>query len=348
MKLPSFFILFLTLSLFSCKSSDNAQRIKDSAGDLLIAFYNVENLFDTQDQADKIDEDFTPSGRYKWDETKYQTKLQNLSRVIQSMGSTGPAILGLAEVENRAVLEDLVQMSSLSARNYAIVHEESPDMRGIDVALLYDPAEFHYKSHQAYEILFPTEPDYTSRKVLMIQGKINKEEVYLFVNHWPSRRGGMEVSEVRRLTVARRVRQILEQIRKDQPNAHLLLMGDFNDDPFNKSLAEVLQAKSSPDRLSPDALYNPLYSLHQPDSVGTLTYKGKWNLFDQILISPSLLEAGSRCTYISQSAGIHRPEFMQVGGNGYAKDMPRRAIFRGEFRDDGFSDHFPVYLKLKR
>lgn len=340
-------VFAFTLFFFACKSSDNTQQKQGSASELMVAFYNVENLFDTKDQADKIDEDFTPEGKYKWNETKYKVKQENLSRVIQSMGENGPAILGLAEVENRAVLEDLVQMPKLASRSYRIVHEESPDMRGIDVALLYDPTAFTYESHEAYEIYFAKEPEYTSRKVLMVKGKVNKETIYLFVNHWPSRYGGPEVSEPRRMTVATKVREVLDQILAEEPQAHFLLMGDFNDDPFNKSLVKGLRAQASPDQLADDALFNTHYALHQADSVGTLTYKGKWNLFDQILISPSLLQTRARLTYVPQSAGIHRPEFMQVGGDGYAKDMPRRAIYRGEFQENGFSDHFPVYVQLK-
>lgn len=334
-----------TVCFFSCKSSDSSQ--KSRAKELCIAFYNVENLFDTSDNPDKIDEDFTPEGRYKWTEAIYQEKLNNLAKAISSINQVGPDILGIAEVENRSVVEDLTQMPALKAHGYMVVHEESPDMRGIDVALIYNPKVFTYISHTAHEVVFPQEPDYTSRKVLLVKGKIKKEILYLLVNHWPSRYGGQEESEFRRVTVALKVRSILDEIRKDDPQANLLLMGDFNDDPFNKSISEVLQAQAEPINLAPDALFNAHYLMHQVDSVGTLTYRGKWNLFDQILLSPSLLQPSRKLSYIPQSVGIHRPEFMQVGGDGPAKDMPRRAIYRGEFQKNGYSDHFPVYVRLR-
>lgn len=339
--------LIVAVLVFSCNrnTSQSAPSASPEKG-MVVAFYNVENLFDTEDQPNKIDEDFTPEGQYKWTVAKYQQKLTNIAQVISSIGDSGPAIIGLAEVENRKVLEDLVAQPSLKNRNYQILHEESPDMRGIDNALLYDPTFFQYISHEAYEMSFPEEADYTSRLVLWVTGKIKGESIHLVVNHWPSRSGGQLESEGRRIAVAQQVRkQVDERLDKD-PLANILLMGDFNDDPFNKSLVEELGATS--DWLGESVhLYNPMFLMHQPDSVGTLTYRGKWNLFDMFLISKGLLDKKGKLSYLNESAAIFHPEFMQVGGDSPSKDMPRRAIYRGEFQANGYADHFPVYVRLQ-
>lgn len=349
LRLPAFFLSLLLLGTACSKKTTtpltNDPYPRSSSPGLWVAFYNVENLFDTEDEPEKIDEDFTPDGRYQWTRTKYQTKLENLARAIAAMGEAGPEIIGLAEVENRQVVEDLVAQSGLQVHNYRIVHEETPDMRGIDNALLYDPSVFEYETHLAYEMKFPAEPDYTSRKVLWVKGKVEGEGLHILVNHWPSRYGGQEESEPRRLAVAEQVRSILDRILAEDPKANILLLGDFNDDPFNKSLAEVIGARK--DIPAGEAeFYNPMYAMHQPDSVGTLTYRGKWNMFDQVLISQGLLDKKGKLRYEAGSASIFRPEFMQVGGDGPAKDMPKRAIYRGEFQPNGFADHFPVYIRL--
>ncbi|MCB0836948.1 MAG: endonuclease/exonuclease/phosphatase family protein [Bacteroidetes bacterium] len=347
MKYLSSIIFTLGLLFLSCSEKGNAQSQAASNSQikgLTVAFYNVENLFDIYDNPEKDDEQFLPEGEYKWTSEKYVKKLDNLARVIKSMGSNGPDILGIAEVENKLVLEDLTQLTELKDRKYAIVHEESMDMRGIDVGLIYDPAVFVYTSHQAFNVEFPEEPDYTSRPVLLVEGKVNQENLYIIVNHWPSRRGGPEESEPRRLNAAKKVKEVISIIQKKDDDPNILIMGDFNDDPFNKSLVEVLNASSEENANA--SFFNPMFALHNPDSSGTLTYRGKWNLFDQILVSKGLMDKTGQLKYISQSAAIHNPEFMQVGGDSPAKDMPRRAIYRDEFQEDGFSDHFPVLLKL--
>ena len=347
LKYLPYIISILGLIFLSCGEKGNAQNqavANKTIKGLTIAFYNVENLFDIYDNPEKEDEQFLPNGDYQWTSEKYVKKLDNLASAIKSIGSNGPDIMGIAEVENKLVLEDLTQLTELKERKYAIVHEESMDMRGIDVGLIYDPTIFEYSSHQAYHIDFPEEPNYTSRPVLLVEGNVNKESLYIIVNHWPSRRGGPEESEPRRLNAARKVQEVIAEIMKKDKTPNILVMGDFNDDPFNKSLVEGLKASGEMNR--EEGFFNPMFSLHNPENSGTLTYRGKWNLFDQILVSKGLLDKTGELKYISNSAAIHRPEFMQVGGGGPAKDMPRRAIYRGEFQEDGFSDHFPVFLRL--
>jgi predicted extracellular nuclease len=347
LKYLSFSILTLVLLVSACggkkQAEENNSTTFTNKKDILIGFYNVENLFDIYDAPNKEDGEFLPDGRYEWNSSKYVKKLDNLARVISSMGQNGPDLLGIAEVENREVMEDLTQLTELKGRNYAIVHEESADMRGIDVGLIYDPAVFQYEDHKAFEVDFPEEPGYTSRPILVVEGKVNGEVLFVVVNHWPSRRGGQEESEIRRLNAARKVKEVISDIESGHEGYNFVIMGDLNDDPFNKSVAEVLGADNNP--ANPN-YFNPMYDMHEPDSVGTLTYRGKWNLFDQILVSNELMDETGKLKYISKSAEVHRPEFMQVGGDGPAKDMPRRAIYRDEFQDNGFSDHFPVFLRL--
>ncbi|MEM7656819.1 MAG: endonuclease/exonuclease/phosphatase family protein [Bacteroidota bacterium] len=337
-----FFFSMLLLSLWSCRSQ-KTQSPDNQKNEWTVGFYNVENLFDTLDHPDKIDEEFLPGSDLGWNSSLYQQKLANLSRAISSMGNGGPDVLGVAEVENATVLQDLA--AALPGRRYGVVHEESPDMRGIDVGLLYDKNRFTYVGHVAAEVDFPAEPDYTSRKILLVEGKLKKETVYVLVNHWPSRYGGAEKSEPRRMQAATVARALIDSIRQLTPDAHLMVMGDFNDDPFNRSLTKGLNSQKIAESMPSDGLYSPFWRMHQVDSVGTLTYRGKWNLFDQILLSPSLLDEQG-LEYQIGSAYIHRPEFMQVGGDGRAKDMPRRAIYRGEFQERGFSDHFPVMVTV--
>ncbi|RMG54288.1 MAG: endonuclease/exonuclease/phosphatase family protein [Bacteroidetes bacterium] len=346
----SFWVLMMVgLMAMSCRStSESDQNTPRRAGDrgLMIGFYNVENLFDAEDDPDRDDSEFLPGGRYDWTEEKYAQKLENIADAIAAMGTQGPDVLGLAEVENMHVLEDLVKQPALAARGYAIVHEESPDMRGIDVALIYDPSRFRYTGYETFKLTFPTEPDYTSRPILVVHGEVKGEALHVLVNHWPSRYGGQAESESRRLVAAEKVAEICANLRRQEADPAIVIMGDFNDDPFNKGLAEVLQGAATPEAVTETGCFNPMYALHDPESRGTLTYQGKWNLFDQILVNADLIDSDGRLYYVEGSATIHGPEFMQVGGDGAAKDMPRRAIYRGEFQPEGFSDHFPVYLRL--
>lgn len=317
--------------------------------EVVIGFYNVENLFDTEDDPIKEDSEFLPEGRYKWTTEKYLKKLDNLALAISNMGANGPDILGVAEVENIQVVKDLVQLASLKKRGYEVIVEESEDIRGIDVGLIYDPKVFKYISHKGYDVDFPEEPDYTSRKILVVEGQIKGENLYVIVNHWPSRRGGEDESEVRRITTAKVAKARVEEILAKDPHACIVSVGDYNDDPGNKSIREIMEAQVEAQSVTDAGFYNPVGALHNPDGIGTLTYQGKWNLFDQILVSHGLMADGKgKLRYQEGSAAIVNEEFMQVGGNGTAKDMPRRSIFRDEFQPEGFSDHFPVYIRLIR
>lgn len=351
-------ILFclLALSLTACgelavEENSNAQTLAGNQpaddlptdNDLRIAFYNVENLFDTEDNPQKIDEDFLPDGKYEWTPDKYQVKLKNLARAIKGMN---PDVIGLAEIENRKVLQDLVDHPLIANKGYQIVHEESPDQRGIDVALLYRREAFKYQDHTAQRVDFPLERSYKSRDFLVVSGQVAQgHNLYFIVNHWPSRRGGTEESEPRRLHVASQVRTIVDKLQAREEHAKIVLMGDFNDDGANKSISQVLGAKMDWGQVRDNDLLNVMSQLTQKEDKGTLTYRGNWNLFDQFIISSDLASPGGKVSYVAESAEIYNPAWLQVGfGKGAL--APRRAIFRGEFQPEGFSDHFPVVMNL--
>lgn len=352
-------ILFclLACSLFACMEPGAAEDTTNQSlthateennlptdADLRVAFYNVENLFDTQDNPQKEDEDFLPEGRFKWTSDKYQIKLKNIARVVNGIDAD---VIGLAEVENRIVLEDLCAHPIIAEKGYQIVHEESPDNRGIDVAFLYRPTAFKYQDHFAQRVNFPMERSYTSRDFLVISGQVaNGNNLYFVVNHWPSRRGGMEESQPRRVQVASEVRTVVDKLQAREKNAKIVLMGDFNDEGTNKSISEVLGAEFTWNDIQEDDLLNVMSQLSQPEDEGTLTYQGKWNLFDQFIISSDIASPGSDIGYVKNSADIYNPQWLQVGF-GKAKLAPRRAIFRGEFQPEGFSDHFPIAMDLR-
>ena len=324
------------------KTSPKADKI------ISIAFYNVENLFDTLNDPSTNDEEFLPDGSYHWTAKNYQVKLENLSRVICELGDeNGPEIIGLAEIENRAVLEDLVKMPLLKGGNYGIIHRESSDQRGIDCALLYKKAVFTPTWDEAAYIPFPESPDLETREILLVKGILNgKSELTLVVNHWSSRRGGKEESDWKRLRAAGIVRARVDSLLKLNDQANIILMGDFNDDPADSSISKVLLAGDNLKMENPASLFNPMKAIHAGGR-GTLTYRGEWNLFDQLILSSALTDGKSGLKYDEGSANIYQPEFMRVQEEGEYKGAPKRSYIRREFYPDGYSDHFPVFIHLK-
>ncbi|MEN0047884.1 MAG: endonuclease/exonuclease/phosphatase family protein, partial [Bacteroidota bacterium] len=252
-----FFTLLLTFQLAQ------AQFFKKKCSPR-IAFYNVENLFDIIDDPAKPDDDFTPEGRQEWTKARYFAKLLKIAKVVEGMEH--PAFIGMCEVENKSVLEDLVSRRTLSSRAYGIAHYESPDYRGIDVALLYDQKQFKLQKSSTIRIHFPVEivEDYTTRDVLMVEGTFQKEhQLYFFINHWPSRRGGLKESEPKRTYVAKQLKKAVDSLFQINPNAQIIIMGDFNDETDNKSIAEVLNAQEKDTSLIPKQLYNCFTKLDQ-------------------------------------------------------------------------------------
>jgi predicted extracellular nuclease len=350
---------FFFLSAEKCKTaktdesnthtSEETELVAESntsseAKEIGIGFYNVENLYDTANDPDRDDEDFTPDGKYHWTEDKYQIKLGNLAKVISQLGigGTNPDIMGLVEIENETVLKDLIKQPDLKSGAYKIVHEDSKDARGVDVAFLYNPAVFTYMKHEAITPVFGYEYKKT-RDFLLVEGKIGGETIHFIVNHWPSRRGGEE-SEKYRVDVAFQVRKVCDVIREKDKNANIVIMGDFNDDPSDKSIATTLGAKAD---VSKTDFYNPLAKLHDRETEGSLDYEDKWNMFDQFILSSGLSDDKGKLSYAQGSAMVFHPDWLRVGF-GKAKMAPRRSIFHDQFRDDGYSDHFPVKMTLNQ
>jgi endonuclease/exonuclease/phosphatase family metal-dependent hydrolase len=318
---------------------------------LSVAFYNVENLFDTLNDPNTRDDDRTPEGRDRWTEAIYQKKVKNMARVLSEIGheTTGkpPAVIGLCEVENRRVVEDLLNAPELKPYNYGIVHVDSPDERGIDVALIYQKKHFlpiRFKSHALRLYNKKGARKYT-RDQLLVFGLLEKEPVYVLVHHWPSRSGGQKRSEPNRLKAAALNKRVVDSILRRNPNANIINMGDFNDDPTNKSLAEVLKATHKKRRVFKNKLlYNPMMSFYK-QGVGTACHRDTWSVLDQIHISGGLLKADAD-EWKFWKAGIFNKPYL-ITKEGRYKGYPFRSFSGGRFLN-GYSDHFPVYAYLIR
>lgn len=306
-----------------------------------VAFYNVENLFDTEDDPNTFDEDFTPTGKQEWTQERYEQKLKKIAQVISSIGDEdGAEIIGVCEIENEKVLQDLVNEPLLKKQGYKYVQYDSPDERGIDVALLYKESIFEVTSSKNYEAKLDNDK---TRDVLLVSGKLEGEEIHLIVNHWSSRGGGEQESAPKRMVSALVARQIVDDLEAQNPNAKIVLMGDFNDEPFNESLTKGLQAVDSKE-FKGKQLFNAFYSL-QKQGKGTYNYKGDWNMLDQMIISKGFLNNKEKgWNYVD--ANIYDAEFLKEASGKY-KGNPFRT-FVGTKYLGGTSDHFPIYVHLER
>ncbi len=242
-------LILLLILLFTFSSCAHWRNVAHR--NMTVVFYNTENLFDTKDEPGKQDEEFTPEGEKKWTNARYQTKIRNVSKVISSINEGDlPEIVGLAEVENEKVLDDLIHTGLLVRGKYKVVHHESPDFRGIDCALIYRPEEFKVLKQMAIPIHFKNEPDYKTRDILYVKGRAPDREVFhIFVNHWPSRIGGLEKSEPNRVEVAQILKSKIDSVLNDDPKANIIVMGDMNDEPANKSVHEILGAQKPGDAM---------------------------------------------------------------------------------------------------
>lgn len=307
---------------------------------ITLAFYNIENLFDTVDDPHKLDDDFTKKGRLAWDEKKYSKKLKKLSKVIDKIGkteaNTSPSIIGLAEVENKKVLKDLISQPKLAKNKYDFVHFNSPDERGIDTALLYKKEDFkvtHAKNHELYVETTPGIRDYT-RDILEVQGVLKGIKVHILINHWPSRREGADVTQHKRIAAAKRNRDIIDLILAKDPDARIVIMGDFNDDP---------QSEAVRNHLVKTDLYNPMVFLLTRYE-GSLNHKSDWYLFDQIILSPNWMKAYENPLEYLRS-DVYNDHFLTEYGGKY-KGNPFRT-YAGKRYLGGYGDHFPVYTVFK-
>ncbi len=318
-----------------------------------IMFYNVENLFDTLDDPAVNDEEFTPEGIKAWNAVKYWKKMDNLEKVIAAVSSENkqfPTVIGLSEVENRNVLEDLAAMEKLTPARYQIAHYDSPEARGVDVAFLYNPAEFKYEGSYPERTIVEELPDFRTRDILTMWGTIDGEKFFFMVGHWSSRTGGQYASEFKRIGSAKTTRRIMDSILTADPSVKIVIMGDLNDDPSDKSIAEVLGARLEREGTPTGGLYNPFYRMYR-DGYGTLAYQDAWSLFDNIIVSGNLVDGvggyqlwkSPRNEYYGNI--FDRPFLHQKSGQ--YKGYPQRTYVGNKF-ENGYSDHFPVYIFIAK
>jgi predicted extracellular nuclease len=324
----------------SCASTGRNTATVDKS-QIVVGFYNVENLFDTFNDPNILDDDFTPEGKLAWSTERYKKKLGSLTRVIQMIApSEGPAVLGLCEIENKSVLVDLCDSLDERGRKYSIVHKDSPDERGIDVAFLYDDNLYTVIGTEWIPVILDDPDDPNTRDILHVWGTIGKEEVHFYVNHWPSRGGGQVESEPHRLNAAEKLRNSIDKELAKNAAIHVICMGDFNDYPSDKSLSSVLNAGVNIQ--SDKTLYNLMAAMDQA-GLGSYNYRGDWGTLDQFIVSTSLLKGGAVSTSID-SAFIVKEDWML-----FIKDdksqVPNKT-YAGDKYTGGFSDHLPIGLKL--
>ncbi|KRD11185.1 endonuclease [Flavobacterium sp. Root901] len=332
-----------------------------------LAFYNFENLFDTNDDPSTNDDEWTPAGTQHWTKEKYEQKLKNLSRVISEIGtpenSNAPALLGCSEIENRGVLEDLIKQEKIANYDYGIIHFDSPDHRGIDVALLYQKKYFRptsyvniplliYKNSAAgqennnedlgdVEIKVNTKNRVFTRDQLLVTGFLDNEEIHIIVNHWPSRSGGEKASSPYREAAGRLNRKIIDSLQRINPMAKVITMGDLNDGPFNKSLKIALGTKAKKTEVSESEVYNPFEEMAEK-GMGTLAFRDSWDIFDQIIMTKSFIDSDFSNFKFWKAGIFNKPYLIQATGK--YKGYP----LRNTLTEAGFSDHFPVYIYLIR
>ncbi len=311
----------------------------DKKESFAIAFYNLENLFDTVDDPHTLDDDYTPKGFKRWKDSRYRSKIKKLAKAISRIGEDEnlhpPVLVGIAEVENDKVVEKLLNTKYLRDEPLDYVHFDSPDERGIDTGLLFNKEHFQVISAETLPLLIENDNgdrDYT-RDILYVHGKLNGEEIHVFVNHWPSRRAGVDETKHKRIEAANTILRKLRSISEHPEELHVLIMGDFNDDPNSDSIQVLMET---------GWFINPFKSLLSPHS-GSANYKGKWSLFDQIVLSHSFLnhEPG---THSFRKAEIFAPRFLKEW-KGKFKGNPFRT-FAGKKYIGGYSDHFPVYVLM--
>ena len=338
-------IILLIAPAFYISAQENPQPEKSTT----VVFYNVENLFDFTDDPNTADEEFTPDSIKKWNEEKYKEKISDISGVLASINEKElPGLIGLAEIENDKVLEDLVNSSKLRKGDYGIVHYDSKDERGIDVALLYSKSEFKLLDSKAIPVVFGFDIVDVTRDILYVKGITNDGKTcHIFVNHWPSRTSGEVDSEIKRITAAVTLRKEVDGILNFEPDARIIIMGDFNDEPTNKSLLQILNATNKRKNINNRDLYNLMYDIHNIGTTGTITYQNKWQVFDQIIVSPAFLTRGDGYYVGFEDGKIYSDESILFTNPETGFKSPDRT-YGGNTYYGGPSDHLPVYVVLRK
>lgn len=340
-------IVLLSVLIAACSVNGFSQK-ESKKGSLqsfhgrAIVSYNVENLFDTIDDKGVIDEEFLPDGKLKWNSERYLVKLDHLAEAITMNLQENPIVIGLVEIENKGVLMDLKKTGRLAKTNYDIAHKDSPDARGIDCGLLYDKSAFKLLKMENLKVAIDSIPDFKTRDILYVKGQLEGGKIiHLFVNHWPSRRGG-ESSEIRRIQAAKVARAKVDQILKADPKANIVLMGDFNDYPDNVSVTDILKAKAITDT---NADLIDLFEDDHKAGKGTHNYKGEWGVLDHFIISKALYNGASGIA-LSPNDGkiVYEEKLLFTQKDGSKKPS---TTYGGPNYYGGYSDHLPIQLILK-
>lgn len=351
MKIKTLFKLSLALlmgvsaTFCVCAQKDKVRKDDRRFQMFGVAFYNLENLFDTINNNGKYDLEFSPAGKNRWDGNKYRSKIRNLAYTISQMKTRttpmGPAIIGVSEIENITVLQDLVKADAIKNWNLQVVHHDSPDLRGVDVGLLYNPRFFHLLNVTNHRLVVPELPNFKTRDQMCVTGLLGGSRVAVIVNHWPSRRGGEKESSWLREAAASLTKEICDSLYALDPNFGIIVMGDLNDDPHNKSVAETLGAKKNPKDVSDHGFYNPFWE-KLDKGIGSYIYRGGWDLFDQIIINGNLLNEKNGLKFQGAEV-LNKPFLLQTDGQ--YKGYPKRT-FAGGVWIDGYSDHLPTEIYL--
>lgn len=331
-------ILIVCCTLIICGNSCTGQ--KDIIG---VMFYNVENVFDTIDSPGIADSEFTPQSKKHWNTERYRTKLEHLALVIASRGA--PSLVGLAEIENKQVLEDLIAVDALKTSGYAIVHFDSPDERGIDVALLYKTADITIRSADPIFVNLPQDDGGTTRDILFIKAHLNRlqQDLYIFINHWPSRAGGKQETQLQRIVAANTLKHAIDSLNNRLTNPAIVIMGDFNDTPSDASITDILNAKTQIDTNCGECLINLMANL-QGAKYGSYFFDGNWQLLDQIIVS-GILVGTSTPRVILNSVQVVKNNFQLYKNKKYGY-LPSKT-YSGYTYHGGYSDHLPVYMEIQ-
>ncbi|MFV0346174.1 MAG: hypothetical protein ACK5IQ_08010 [Bacteroidales bacterium] len=336
MRVNVFVILCLMLVTISVQAQDTSH---------VIMFYNLENLFDTEDNPDTADDEFVGGGIRGWSNKKLSAKCKRIYQLIASTGNKFPAVIGFCEVENRKVLERLVNTTPLKKLGYKIIHKDSPDFRGIDVALLYKTDEFTPSTFKHYPLIIDGKVEH-SREILQVKGRFEgcKDYIHFFVNHWPSKYSGVKKSDAKRALAGQSLRRLTDSALANDKTAVVVCMGDFNDEPADESLLLHLGAKVPSKEISQTDLYNLSYHLMN-NNVGTHKYRNQWSVLDQFIVSGNLL-AGSICLSTSpDDAHINKSDFLLVKDEKYLGKKTFRT-YNGFKYIGGYSDHLPIWLEI--
>lgn len=340
------FCLFFFVLLYASVIQVLAQKHENKIA--AIAFYNLENYFNPEDNPLTNDDDFTPEGAYRYTDAVFKQKAQNMAKVLSELGTAfgadGADLIGVCEVEDDRALQVLLQQDALKHKQYRFVRLDGPDKRGINVALLYRPKRFALIQAQSIPITLQYAGGGWTRDVLLVKGVFYQDTVYVLVNHWPSRSGGEAVSAPKRALAAAVNKNVVTQILAEHKQAKIIIMGDLNDDPVSPSVLSVLGATGAADKAEKALLYNPWLKLYQ-QGMGTLCHNDKWNLFDQIIVSSAWLQANTGHWQYYQ-AQVFNKDYLKTTFGKY-KGYPFRS-FNGVKWMNGYSDHFPVVIYLRK